>query len=190
MAKIVTYQCGDHAFDYLHHPSSDPGPSFCPKCGRSAEDDANVIDFAQAIVAPHVSDGRAKALSQSADQTYRAHETSSAANMEAAAAQLGIPASELTDMKTTDMNSNLREGDIAMQVPVNDVSRLMAQPGAQTLVGNQGAEVGRYFADAAPKTGPDARSGAKAMGGIHSYHEQNARRIVAAGTEGVARKVT
>jgi len=184
MAKIRTLKCPacQKEFEYLFHPSDDPGPRFCPLCGHDSQAETNVVEFQAAVTAPHVLAGRAKAITQSADQGYRAMEASSEANMQAAAEHLGVSASELGDMKITNLHDNQRAGDVAAVMPDNETSRAIAA--VPNILGNQGAEVGRFFADATPKTGPGARSGVKASTSLQSFHRQFAPGAVAAAQQG------
>lgn len=192
MAKIRTYKCPSCGgqFDFMHHPSDEPPPRFCPLCGFDtavAEDD--VIEFhpkfLPGVTAPHVRDGRAKAITQSNDQTYRNMEESTATNAQAAADMLGVPLSEMSDMKVTNAETSLRPGDLAVkmtEMPNNEVSQMVNR--APQLLGNQSAEVGRFFADSTLKTGPYARAGAKTGSMIADFHTRASNAIVKAGEQG------
>lgn len=186
MAKIVTYQCPGanghdaHHFDYLHHPSveEDPVPRFCGTCGYDSQTD----EFSQGVTAPHVLSGRAKAITQSADQTYRGMEAAGENAAMQAAEHLGVDKSEMSDLKITNLNDNLREGDVAAKMPENDASRMIAK--VPTILGHQGAEVGRFFADSTPKTGREARAGAKAATALGAFHAERGAMSVAAAETG------
>lgn len=166
MAKMLTLECPSCGgqFNWLRHPSTEPLPKHCPLCGAAEE------ELPQAVTAPHVFAGHAKNITRSADQTYRGMEAAGETNMKAAAAHLGVPESEMADLKITDLNDNLREGDAAAKMPANEVSRMVQQ--APTILGHQGAEVGRFFADSTPKVGPDARAGMRATQKLRQFHAE------------------
>lgn len=94
-----TYQCPDceQTFDFLHMSRDEPPPSECSVCGA---------DLSEGVDAelPKVSIGsdRVKAM-EKVSQDY----------MKAA--------------KLTDMQDNLREGDLAVKVPDNPVTQVMGQ---------------------------------------------------------------
>jgi hypothetical protein len=134
------------------------------------------------VASPHVSSGRAKAITQSADQTYRGMEAAGDANAQAAADHLGVPVSEMSDLKIINLNDSLREGDAAAKMPANDVSRMVAA--APTVLGNQSSEVGRFFADSTPKTGIGARSGTKSRVALQNFHTQFGAAAVAGSEKG------
>ena len=150
-----------------------PWPRYCPRCQYDTS-----LDDKPEVAAPHISSGRAKALSQSADQTYRGMEAGAQAGAEAAAAALGVPVAEMSGMKITDMNDRLREGDLAMKAPPpNPVSNVMA---ASPSWGLQGSDAGRGWAEATLKTGPEGRAGARASDALRAFHEANAPAAVRA----------
>ena len=182
MAKIRSYRCPGasghppHTFDFMHHPSDEPPPRFCPLCGYDSDADDGMV---AAIVAPHVSDGRAKALSQSADQTYRAMEDGSAHRAAMASSETGEDASSL---KITNLKDNLKMGDIAApDLPANPVSQVMSQ--APGIFGFSGSDSGAEFARTT-NSGYSPRAGMKAGSMVRSFHANNAGAIAAAGEKG------
>ena len=97
-----------------------PLPSKCPLPGCdyvAAERDDNVI----VIAAPFIGSARTKAT----DACYRELETSSAARAEAAAHMAGVPVSEMSHLKVTNLKDNTREGEVAAMPVVNAVTRQM-----------------------------------------------------------------
>jgi hypothetical protein len=167
-----TYACPGHnehpahTFDYLHHPNAheDPAPRFCPRCGYDSDGE----ELVAAIVAPHVSDGRAKALSQSADQTYR-HMEEGSAHRAAVAEEMG--GENAAGLKITNLKDNLQVGDIAApDLPANPVSDVMrATPG---ITGFQGSDAAAAFAASAHQ-GYAPKAGAKAASAIRNFHQAN-----------------
>ena len=178
VSKSVVYRCPgcEGQFRYFHHPDveSDPAPRFCPMCGYDTEADDVVVKWPKAVVAPHI----AQAIGKIGDQTYRQIEAGSEARAQAAADMLGVPKSEMSGMKVTDLNDNLREGDVAAKMPVNPVSQAMqTQPGTTGWRG--GPEMAQYAASI--HAGPDSHAGLHAKTMISNYHQTNAHQIVAAG---------
>jgi len=147
-------------------------PRFCPMCGFST-----AMPERDEIQTPHISFGRAKALSQSADQTYREAERTSERNAAAAAEASGVPVSEMSDMKITNMNTQLRPGDLAVKPVVNDVSRFMDSN--RQVVSQMQANAMGYAA--AAHTGKDSYAGAKAFGSLREMHQSVGPKIVLSG---------
>jgi hypothetical protein len=107
------------------------------------------------------------AKNKSVDQVYRDTERLSEARAEKAAEMLGVPASEMSDMKITDFRPTKHEGAIAAPPVVNEVTQRMDQMAAMGLptgfgVGPTGAE---YCG--AVSSGPFPNVGAKMRSMIH-----------------------
>ena len=117
MAKLRTYQCDacEGKFDFMHHPSDEPPPSFCPLCGVSFLEEPQVA-------LPSKLNMGGSADARSVDMVYNQLETESAARAEEA----GDPSLKITDMK-----DNLREGDVAVARPMpnNAVTQYAEQTG-------------------------------------------------------------
>ncbi len=98
----------------------EPPPEYCSRCGAYVGPDNTPIPGLFSI--PTV---KAKSM----DSTYRLLESSSEERAKAAAAELDVPVSEMSHLKVTDMNDNMREGDVAAKItPVkNDVTIRMDQ---------------------------------------------------------------
>lgn len=126
----------------------------CPQCDYAVDPpDDNVISM------PAIR----SAVAKSVDQTYRDMERASEARAEQAAAAAGVPVSDMSGLKMTNLRDNTREGEIAAMPVVNEVTKQM------DLISNRGGSVG--FADGASfaqsaHAGPDAHAGAKALGAL------------------------
>jgi hypothetical protein len=175
MAKIRTYKCpgsdgSPHTFDYLHHPHDEPPPRFCPKCGYDSQADEIELEFHPAVTSPRVLSGQVKAKIRSANATYRQYEKATEERASEAAAILNVPASEMSDLKVTNFETQLRQGDYAVKPVDNSVSQFMQQN--RTVVQNmQSPQVAMGLA-AQAHTGKDAYAGAKAASMLRGIHEQ------------------
>ena len=137
MAVLRHYNCPEcnGIFKWLHHPSDEPPPHYCPLCGINLEEELEPF-FVPA--APHI----AKSIGKSADQVYRAMEESSAQNAAAVAEMTGEDAS---NMKITDAQDYLRPGDVAAKMPVPPAPPQNGQGGFQPLMGKSARD---YASDA------------------------------------------
>lgn len=142
----------------------DPLPSACPICGAR-------IDGIEPL--PSRINIGGSPLNRSMEATYRGLENASAARAEEAASMLGVPVSEVSAIKTTNMKDNLREGDTSAVMPSVPDARQVPQLG-QHFVGAQQAL-------AAARTGPGAGSGIAAVTEIKSMHNVRAARMQAIG---------
>ncbi len=117
MSYVVrTYGCEEceHRFEMFQNRDEGP-PRFCPACGAEFDADSEPIPGTKAI-------GRS-AIARSTDSMYRQLEESSAAR----AAELDAP-----ELKITNLNDNLREGDVAAKgPPQNVISRFDQEARAQ-----------------------------------------------------------
>jgi hypothetical protein len=165
--KLRCPGCGD-TFKW----SAKGWPKFCPMCGYTT-----AMPQRDEIQSPYVSAGRPKALLQSAEQTYRELESSSARNAIAAADAAGVPASEMSSLKITDLNTQLRPGDIAAKPVVNDVTRFMDR-NRQVVTQMQANAMG-YAAQA--HSGKDAYAGARAFAALRGAHAEVGPRVVLSG---------
>ena len=173
MPVMRTYQCPDcdGTFDHLHMRSTDEPPNFCPLCGSSMTD----VEPQPARVNLATNTGK------SGDQVYRAMEDGSAQRAEMAAQHLGVDASEMSAMKITNMQDNMREGDTAAVTQATPVSQMMQQ--TQGITGLQSADAASSYA-ASAHTGAYAHAGDAARQGITQMHQQRAHQIVKAGEMG------
>jgi len=146
MAVVRTYECPECSaqFSIRHEHSEDPPPSFCAACGSAMGEEPSQVY--------RLNYGGSN-IARSADKVYRDLEDSSAARGEAA----GDPS-----LKITDMQDNLREGDVAVKMPNNAVSQYAQQANHQFF---QSSNIQGHLA--AAKTGPAAASsGATAIQAI------------------------
>ncbi len=173
-----TYACPDCGgqFDFLHMRREDPPPAGCKLCG------ADMTGVAPEISAPHI----ARSIGKVADNVYRQMETASEARAEMAAEAMGVPVSEMSAMKITDLKDNARAGEItAVAAPAsNPVSDFMGRASGATGVisADQGMEYAR-----ATRSGPYAGAGASVMGPLATQHWSTAARVAAAGNLGRAK---
>ncbi len=118
-----------------------------------------------------------------ADVSYRELESSTAARASAAADMLGVPVSEMADMKITNMGSSLRQGDMAVPLvaPDNPVAKAMeAQPNSMGFNAALNPETVAQIQSARANAG----YGAKAADNVRDFHQKYASQIVASGTTG------
>lgn len=176
MARFVTYQCPDceGVFRWLRHPSDEPPPNYCPKCGSNMTAEPTFVPLA-----PHI----ARSISKTADNVYRQMENASAANMEAAAEIGGGDAADYAALKINDLADYLKPGDVAAKMPANPVSQHMTNTGQGGFQpGMTGAE---YAANV--KIGAFPRQGETTRVDLVSGHSARARGVEAAGRIGRAK---
>lgn len=132
---------------FPHQPGKDPWPDTCPLCHVSlahnrADDD---------VVMPFIRTSKSTLI----DSVYRDVEKTSEVRAERAAEMVGVPVSEMSGLKVTNLNDARHEGDVAAVPVVNDVTRIMDRG----IGGFQGAN-GSEFA-AGVKQGPYPNAGAR-----------------------------
>ena len=133
-------------------------PDQCPACKQYVGHGRDDSD----IVMPSIRTARTKII----DATYTQTEKGSEVRAQLAAEQLGVPVSEMSGLKVTDMNTGMREGDIAAKEPVAEMQRLGVQNPSNLFQGN-GAEF-----SGAVQTGAFANSGAKFQTGLRQIHAE------------------
>ena len=113
----------------------------CPYCGHEADEPDDTV-----IPMPSLRSATTKAT----DKVYRDMETASIHRAEQAAAMAGVPVSEMSHLKITNLRDNVQPGETyAMPVPVNEVTQQMELMKARGMpVGNVGA-MGNPFAGTA-----------------------------------------
>lgn len=104
MALIVDYKCPEchGVFEFMHHPRSEPPPSYCLLCDA---------DMTPQKAVPKINIGTAKG--KVGDQVYRQMEKASLDNAAAAVEMAGGDSTDYNAIKITDMRDNQREGDSA-----------------------------------------------------------------------------
>ena len=98
----------------------------CPECGYEAEEPDDTV-----ITLPSLRSATTKAT----DKVYRDMETASIHRAEQAAAMAGVPVSEMSHLKITNLRDNVQTGETyAMPVknPVTDQMEIMRQRGMAT----------------------------------------------------------
>jgi hypothetical protein len=128
-------------------------PDCCPGCGYVYEEPDNEIAL------PSIGSLKSAVI----DKTYRDLEVTSAHRAEQAAAMAGVPVSEMSHLKVTDLRDNVQVGETYAKTPVsNPVTQQMelmqkrgipigfggpiqgiGGPGASALGALQGAELNR-----------------------------------------------
>lgn len=180
MARFVDYRCPDcnGVFRHLHHPSDEPPPDRCALCGAWVSDD-EPLDELFVPKAPRIAKS---AYAKSVNQVYRKMEESSIERAREAADMAGVPESDMSHLKITNMRdpSEMREGDTAAIMPSTAVAaqRLTtptAKPGFQ--------QYGGGVPDHAPGVGGYQQRNA-VMTDIRSTHSQRASAMVRAGELG------
>jgi endogenous inhibitor of DNA gyrase (YacG/DUF329 family) len=154
---------------------SKPDPRYCPLCSADLGEppDDSVISIPAFL----------SAKTKANDKVYRDIEASSVVRMEKAAEAAGVPVSEMSDLKITNMRDNGREGDIAAVPVVNDVTRQMDAlnaKGGQMGFGSQsgpefaaGIATGAVTVNGVTTHGIHPRAGAKALAAIQRGYAWN-----------------
>lgn len=174
MPKSVMYRCpecnGKFRYLHMHNEIDDPLPSVCPLCGYDSDEEE--VSYTKEIAAPFIS----KAADKSADYVYKAMEAASEHRAQQAAEELGVSASDVSDLKITDMKDNLREGDTSV-VKVQPKFDDMRNP--SFFSPTNAAEYARSTA-----VGPYAHAGANALSGVTAMHNRHSHQQIKAGEQG------
>lgn len=171
MAEYASrYRCPDcaQAFSWRR---DQPPPDFCPRCGAYVGEtpDSKFTPKAPAVHTKH----------RSLDKVYREMENGSAIRAQKAADILGVPVSDVPNIKITDMKDRPHEGEHSAILPANNqVERLMAQV-PRGLAGQATQMSGANFA-LATREGPHPRAGAQIATLIGTRHAQKEREVQAA----------
>ena len=133
-------------------------PSSCPHCGVVMEtgDDDVIACPAFLTKAKHV------------DQVYRDIEKGSEIRAQVAAEMLGVPASDVSDIKITNLREAKHEGEIAAMPVNNAVSQqmeILKQRGAAVGFVPNGASYGAQV-----QTGPSPNAGAHQLTRLQAVH--------------------
>jgi len=144
------------AFD----PKSEKWPDECPIChthmgyNDRADDD---------IVMPSIRTMRSSAT----DKVYREMETASEKRAEAAAEMAGVPTSEMSGLKITNLSDARREGDVAAP-PVTAANNSVVAFMEQTKIGGFQGNGSEY--SGAVQVGPAPNAGARARSMLQQHH--------------------
>src|SRR5215472_4902554 len=96
---------------------SDSVWGMCPHCGYQAEEPDDTVISLPAL---------RSATTKATDKVYRDMETASIHRAEQAAAMAGVPVSEMSHLKITNLRDNVQNGETyAMPPPVNEVTKQM-----------------------------------------------------------------
>lgn len=119
--------CGG-TFWQPYERKSDPYPDECPLCHNTGEPvlrwppKGHLSPRIAQMVEERRAPGAISNLARSAEMVYRSMESSSAERARMAAEHAGVPESEMSHLKITDLKDNMREGDIAAKLPTNPVA--------------------------------------------------------------------
>lgn len=150
-------------------------PENCPLCETRVAHDRADDD----IVVPFIrSNGHTKAT----DEIYRQMEAGSEVRAQAAAEIAGVPASEMSDLKITDLRPTTRPGDVAA-VPVNNavtqqMDRMRAQGRPVGFGGMDGSGLSGEISTGAVSInghvvqGVEPNAGARARTKLQDYHSR------------------
>lgn len=138
-------------------------PDQCPKCKQFVGTDRADDD----ICMPSIRTMRTKII----DKTFDDMSKGSEIRAQAAAEMTGASASEMSGLKITDLNTGMREGDIAVKEVRNDVTAHMEAMNARgAQFGFQGANgVGH---SGAVQAGPFPNAGAKFQTSLRQMHAE------------------
>jgi hypothetical protein len=164
MPKIRTYCCPscDGKFDFMHHPSDEPAPRFCPLCGYDVQSDE---EMPAAVVSPRI----AKPIGKIVDNTYQGMSDGADFRAQMAMEVHGLDADQANALKMTDMKDHLQYGEIAAVPVSNEITRTM-EIGQQAGVnfGFQGNNGLGYSGTVS--TGPSPNAGARAQKQLRQLH--------------------
>ncbi len=140
---------------------ADDPPDDCPACGHRLVSDRADSD----VVMPNI----LAFSTRCQDGVYKAMEKASEHRMYEAAEMAGCDASEMSDLKITNLRDNMKQGEIAAIPVVNDVTRQMdairaANPNAQMGFGG-----GIGYSESVP-TGPYPNAGARTQQAFRRAH--------------------
>lgn len=117
MPVVIKLRCPD-CVQTFKWPGNQPWPDFCPHCR------APVSQGSAEIAMPFIRSAKTKAN----DQLYRQMEAASEQRAQEAASILNVPASDVSDLKMTNMRDGMKQGDTAIIPVQNDVTRVMDNP--------------------------------------------------------------
>jgi hypothetical protein len=146
-------------------------PSYCQLCGEHIGHDRDDDD----IVLPMFN---LKGVSKSADDMYRQMEAGSEFRAHAAAEKLGVPVSEMSDLKITDLKDARHPGEVAAPEVRNEVTAAMAAPSVVPAGWQMGAQASGF--SGAVQQGPWPNTGARFLQNTirQNHREQVAKHCV------------
>ena len=150
----IVLRCPDCGVKFRWDTKSESSwPKYCPECGAYVG-----IDGKPGVVMPYLKTGVAKSV----DKVYRDMEAGAEQRAQMAASMLGVPVSDMADLKLTNLRDDPRSGQPAHVPVVNDVTRMMdANPGIQSFGPQLSASV---------RVGPDANAGLRTGHMVRQAH--------------------
>lgn len=168
MPMLRTYRCPSCAdtFEFMHHPSDEPPPRYCPLCGYDTQEQSRMESV---ITIPHIGTLKAK----SAEMVYRASEEGAKFRADMAR-DMGVDDAGADDLKITDMKTAKHAGEVAAVAVDNDVTRAMqaAPVGGVSQWGMQSNPQAAMALAAGAHSGPEPHAGMKAREMLRSGHQQ------------------
>jgi uncharacterized Zn finger protein (UPF0148 family) len=136
-------------------------PRFCPLCDYDTQsvDSADAERLSRMLAAQQPPAYRGQ-IQKTVDNLYSGMERASTARAEAAAEMAGVDVSEMSALKITNMQDQLRAGDTAHVPVVNDVTRAMAAAGGITGF-NRNPEINNFRRGVS--SGPYPQTGVNVM---------------------------
>ena len=203
------YQCDDcgQSFWQTVERRSAPPPKECPICRNTGTPTAEALVWkskekreADQTILKMVDEGRGpgynastNAQLKSEEQVFRAMERGSIFRAECAASDLGVPVSEMSNLKITNMRDNVKPGESSAIVPLsNDGIKMREAARTMSFNPNAGGQIApSAFAgqgtvingkQVGTMVGPAAGShGMNALGKLGVGHAQRAAQVASAG---------
>lgn len=147
----------------LAWPNRCPFPSCQAEMGNNRADDDVVMPF---ITSSQLAERMART-----DDVYRQMEAGSEQRAQQAASLAGVPLSEMSDLKITNLKDARKPGEIAA-VPVNNAVSQIIDRGIGGFQGSNGVEY-----SAGVQAGAYANAGAKMRTTIHQHHTELTRGV-------------
>ncbi len=146
---------------------ADDPPDDCPACGHRLISDRSDDD----VVCPNILSFSTRCQ----DGVYKAMEKASQERVYQAAEMAGCDASDMQDLKITNLRDNMKQGEIAAIPVVNDVTRQMdavraMNPNAHVGFGTGGGVSDGIGFSAAVPTGPYPSAGARTQQAFRRAH--------------------
>jgi hypothetical protein len=170
MPIFRTYLCPDCSgtFEVLHMSRADPAPDVCELCAA---------DLSEPTIVPGTHN-ISSARSASIDSVYTKMESASSARAELAAEVAGGSAADYSQLKITDLKTNILPGEVAASLPPTPV--VPSLPPGMGMVDNTAAvEYSR-----STRIGPEAGAGMRSMDMMRQKHSQYSAAFIRQGQSG------
>lgn len=208
--RIRCDACGEDFYQTVERKSA-PLPDACPLCDGTGQPSQEALVWksreqrqADKSITKMVAEGRgpgynadARLQMRSEEQVFRAMEAGSITRAEMAASDLGVPVSEMSNLKITNLKDNPKQGEISAVVPMSqpalqmrDQARVMSfNPASSPVPPSAFAGQGTVVNAGTPQArqvgtlvGPAADyHGAKTFMGLTSEHASRAASVAARG---------